>query len=525
MKRFILKFWPYGLLLVIIGLSAFLRLNQIDKYMTFLGDEGRDVLIVKRMIIDHKWTLLGPTASVGGFFMGPIYYYFMMPFLWASNLNPVGPAIGVALVGILTNALVYLVGARWFSRRVGFIAAALYAISPLIISYSRSSWNPNIIPFFSLLSMYLMWLSIVQKKGYLLLFVGIASGIGIQLHYTYLFFLFGAVLFLGMNRNSFSVKDYALGIAGILIGFSPFLAFELRHGFSNTIAIFQFITSGKDTGFQVSSFITTAFDILYRLFARLVLRLPDAGQLSEVSKSTQNVWFISGVFLTVAGVSSLVAGVWSGKVRSFFFGKTTDQKDKRRALAFQMMAAIVGSLILLFGLYKKNIYDYYFGIVYPLPFILTAQFCDIFLIRKVLKYVGMIFVGGLIVFNLMGQPFQHAPNNQLGQMQHVARVVATLAGDNPYNFALITGGNSDHAYRYFLELWGKSPTTIEYEGADPDRKTVTDQLIVVCEDISCRPLGHSLWEIAGFGRAEVVEERDVSVVKVFKMKHYEGEQK
>ena len=69
------------LIVLILLLAAYLRLYNISGYMTFLGDEGRDVLVVKRMIVDHKWTLLGPTASVGGFFLGPIYYYFMLPFL------------------------------------------------------------------------------------------------------------------------------------------------------------------------------------------------------------------------------------------------------------------------------------------------------------------------------------------------------------------------------------------------------------------------------------------------------------
>jgi len=36
-------------------------------YIIFLGDQGRDVLIVKNIIVDKKFTLLGPTASVGGF--------------------------------------------------------------------------------------------------------------------------------------------------------------------------------------------------------------------------------------------------------------------------------------------------------------------------------------------------------------------------------------------------------------------------------------------------------------------------
>ena len=36
--------------------------------------------------------------------------------------------------------------------KAALIAATLYAISPTIIVYSRSSWNPNVMPFFSLLS-------------------------------------------------------------------------------------------------------------------------------------------------------------------------------------------------------------------------------------------------------------------------------------------------------------------------------------------------------------------------------------
>ena len=139
------------LIIVILLLAAFLRLYQIDGYMTFLGDEGRDVLVVKRMIVDHKWTLLGPTASVGGFFLGPIYYYFMLPFLWLFQLNPVGPAVMVALFGTATVYLVYQAGREFFNETAGLIAATLYSLSPLVIAYSRSSWNPNLVPFFALL--------------------------------------------------------------------------------------------------------------------------------------------------------------------------------------------------------------------------------------------------------------------------------------------------------------------------------------------------------------------------------------
>src|SRR3990172_12438389 len=126
-------------LILILLLAGFYRLYKIQDYMTFLGDEGRDALVVDN-ILHGKLTLLGPTSSVGGFFLGPIYYYFMAPFLWLFNYNPVGPAVMVALFGIATVGLLYKFSTEFFSKKVGLIASSLYAISPLVISYSRSSW-------------------------------------------------------------------------------------------------------------------------------------------------------------------------------------------------------------------------------------------------------------------------------------------------------------------------------------------------------------------------------------------------
>jgi len=126
--------------------------------------------------------------------------------------------------------------------------------------------------------------------------------------------------------------------------------------------------------------------------------------------------------------------------------------------------------------------------------------------------------------NLKGIPFQYTPNRQLNQTEQVAKRVFDEAEGKSFNFALITGQNSDHAYRYFLEIWGNSPVTIENSQVDPERKTVTNQLLVVCEVADCKPLGHSLWEIAGFGQAEIVGSWSApGGITVVKLVHYTGE--
>jgi len=516
----IVKFIPWALLLIILGIGAYLRLHDISLYMTFLGDEGRDVLVVKRMIVDGKWTLLGPTASVGGFFMGPIYYYFMVPFLWLFQFDPVGPAIMVALFGIATIYLVFFVGWKWFSKSVGLIAASLYAVSPLIIAYSRSSWNPNIVPFFSLLSMYLLWKYKEEQKMWSLFFAGICIGIGLQLHYTFLFLCLGIGIWMILERNYRKhIKAYIMLFLGFLIGFSPFLAFEVRHAFSNSRNILSFIFTGKDTGLVFGEFWPHIKDVYGRLFGRLLLRIPESGTLGNLPKVEKTLWTLAQLILSVT--SGIAVGIFALKKNIITKVFPENKNVNRFSDAIKLLIIWLVVPLFCFGIYRKNIYDYYFGIFYAVPFLMTALAIYALWSWKIIgKIIAVVVFISLLIFNWEGRPFKFEPNNQRGQVKLIAEEVLSKTDGKPYNFALISGGNSDHAYRYFLELWGKSPVTIENFQIDPERTSVTDQLIIVCEDIFCQPLGDSLWEVAGFGRAEIEGVWDVSVVKIFKLRHY-----
>ncbi len=93
----------------------------------------------------------------------------------------------------------------------------------------------------------------------------------------------------------------------------------------------------------------------------------------------------------------------------------------------------------------------------------------------------------------------------------------------PFNFAIAGAGNSDHAYRYFFKLADQEPVIIKGILEDPERQSVTDQLFVICETFPCSPLGESSNDVAGFGRGEIVDEWDVSVIKVYKLRHYTGQ--
>src|SRR5258706_15192233 len=220
-KKFLTK--SNLILLGILILAAFLRLYRIRDYLTFLGDEGRDVLIVYNILHGHL-TLLGPTSSVGGFFLGPIYYYFMAPFLWLFQYDPVWPAVMVALLGIATVWLVYKIGAEFFGSKAGLIASLLYSISPLFISYSRFSWNPNPMPFFTLLTLYFLYKAEVlqdlaiksksfvnNKPMLILIIVGILYGIDLQLHYIEVFVGVMIIVYVILAKVILGLKGSTIG--------------------------------------------------------------------------------------------------------------------------------------------------------------------------------------------------------------------------------------------------------------------------------------------------------------------------
>lgn len=487
-------------LIPILTLAAVLRLYQIEGYLQFLGDQGRDVLIVKRMIVDHNLTFLGPSASVGGFFTGPIYYYMMTPFLALANLNPVGPAILSVLFGLGTIILTYLFCSKFWNAKVGLIAAFLMAINPKMVDISRYSWNPNPVPFFALATVLLLYLASRNNRKLFSLAIGLNLGILYQLHYMDLAFIgiVGLMTFFAYPLKKWP-KHALIAVLGFLLVMLPFLLFEILHGFPNTKSVLEFITRGGQTvSPRTPDFVSLIFEILRRLYEALF-------------RNTGQVYLIA-LFASLGGLF-----IWLAKS----FKKLNDKSLRIKVLLITCWVFLGAFGI---GNYKGDLHDHYFIYLFPVPFFLLGL-AGSFLLKnnwtKPLFLVGLIILTYVQIINLY---FWLPPNNMLTQIQQIDTKIVELANGKPYNLALLSDYNTDHAYRYFLEIWKRSPTTIENPDNDPQRKTVTDNLIVICERKKCELFGNSLWEIAGFGQVDVTESwQGPAGIKVYKLIHYMGE--
>ena len=469
----------FVLFVFILLIAAFLRFYRLSEYMTFLGDEGRDAIIIKNMLVNYHFPLIGPPTSVGNIYLGPLYYYMMAVSMFIFFLNPVAAAGMNALIGVVVVVLIYYIAKPWFNRQAGLIASFLYAISSVNIIYSRSSWNPNPAPFFSLIAIFGFYKAHQSRNFLWLILTGIASAAALQMHYLALILV--PILLILWFYEVFK-KKYVLNLlSGTILGISaffvvsfPLIWFDLRHNFLNYRALTELLTQGN----------AIKGDIFLNL-----LRIPSIYFHDLIGR------YIAGdnFFLTIVCAVLIILSLFRKNWITFCLG----------------IWLFVGLLGLSF--YQGSIYDHYLGFLNPTPFLLLGSLASM-KFGKLKKWVNrgvIILVIIIAVINLQKSPLRNPPNNQLKKTQDVAKFIISESGNNDFNFALIAKSNYDAAYQFYLDLYGYKPKQVPFDK--------TNQLFVVCEDAICDPTHNAKYEIAGYGWSRVDWVKQYSGVKIYRL--------
>lgn len=466
----------FGILLLILGLAAFMRFYKIDGYMSFLGDEGRDVLVVKSMLIEHHTPLLGPGTSIGNMYLGPLYYYMMavpMAIFW---LNPVAAAGMVVLTSVLTVFLIYYIAKSWFGFWAGALSAFLYTISPVTIIYGRSSWNPNPAPFFALLSILGIKKAHETRDFRWFALTGASIAFAAQMHYLALILIPIAIILWAfeLKKGKFILTGSLSGIILFLLLMSPLLIFDLRHDFMNFHAISAFFTN-RETTVNVNP-----INSLNRMPPIYLHNLVGRYLAGDYLWSN---WLVGALVL----IPLLLGRTWAYLL-----------------LGTWLLVGLLG-----LSLYKQNIYDHYLGFLNPVPFILLGS---LLVFKKKWVFMGVGILTLVLTFiNLSNSPLKNPPNNQLERTKAIAKFVIGEAREKPFNFALIAKSNYDSAYQYYLDIYEHKPKQVPFD--------ITDQLFVVCEDPVCDPVNNPKEEIAGWGWSKIEEEHEFLGVRVYKLSH------
>lgn len=502
----LLKLWwifldklSFLILAVVLGLALILRFWRLPEYMTFLGDEGRDALMIKRILETGDIPLIGPPTSIGNIYLGPLYYYMIsmpMAIFW---LNPVAAAGMAALIGVLTVFLIYYLGKDWFGKTAGLISAFLYAISPVTIIYSRSSWNPNPAPFFALMAILGIFRVHRSRNFRWLILTGAAVAFAVQMHYLALIlipivgllWIYEVILIL---RKKITRKHLLGGTIGAILIFlalmSPLVIFDLKHDFLNYKAISTFFLQ-RETTINLNPFNT--IERLIPIYSYSLVGRYMAGENPILTPLISILVILPILLVSFSKLKGVV-------IRWPYVG-----------LGVWLFVGIFG-----LALYKQNIYDHYLGFLNPVPFLLLGALFSMTSTWNVSSKLpvlthGMwlVLVVALVIVNLQNSPLKNPPGKQLQRTQDIARFVIVEAQEKPFNFALIAKNNYDSAYQFYLDIFGHKPKTVPAE--------ITDQLFVVCEDPICEPINHPKYEIAGFGWSKIEKEQTFLGVRVYKL--------
>ena len=455
--------------------------------MEFLGDQGRDVTIIKDFLQHGNLFFIGPQTSIGNMYLGPYFYYLIAPSLLLSAYNPVGPAIFIAILSVATVALIFFISKKWFNPKTAYIASFLYAISPVVIKYSNFIWNPNIMPFFSLLFVYFFFESFRVKKYHYFLYASLAFVMVMNSHYlglallpfTGIFWLYSLIKFI--RSKSLELKPlirYTLIAALIfIVSLTPQILFDLKHDGQNIKALLNFFTY-RETTINIKPY--KAIPELPNIFNQI--------NTSLISGKNETI----GLIVSIIFVICLLLLIFKFK----------DQKSSFWIIFFWYLSGLIA-----LALYKQHIYPHYFAFIFPVVFILIA-----FLIQK-FKFIGIPLFILITVFSLIEIPFRWQPNYQLGTTIEIADLIISNSNDKDFNFALLAKQNYDPTYRYIL---GEKKAKIVNL---PEK--LAEQLFVVCEpfQIDCNPINNPEWSVAAFGWAKIDDQWEINGIKIFKLIH------
>lgn len=199
----------HKVLLTIVILALFLRLFEIDKNpKAMYGDELTlvyDAYSILKTGKDQNGQFLPTYFSMGGGRPAG-YIYATIPFVAIFGPTPLAGRITSVLSGVGIVILLYLICSQLLSRKIGFYAASLGAITPWELSLSRGAFETHFALFLALLAVYFFYKAKSKKRWYLV--SGLSFALSMQTYSTYVVIIPLFVMALLLQNGLFKIQNF-----------------------------------------------------------------------------------------------------------------------------------------------------------------------------------------------------------------------------------------------------------------------------------------------------------------------------
>src|SRR3989304_323036 len=220
------------ILFSIIALAALFRFWELKSRFIFSGETNNILYSIQNLLKGDQSPLVGQQASyLHHLFQTPWYLYSMVPLFLISKGEPLYFAFTHSLLGVVSVWLMYKIGKNIKNKKFGYIAAFIYAVTLKIIVLDRGVWSVGLIPFLTILSIYLLILSSNNNKKLFYWLLGTSIGFALSLHYQFIIPAIFIYLWVFIKKSNKFIYTFL----PLLISLSPLIIFDIRNKFFNLI--------------------------------------------------------------------------------------------------------------------------------------------------------------------------------------------------------------------------------------------------------------------------------------------------
>ena len=372
-------------IILILILGLLLRIFRFSDTLQLDADQAMAYILADRIINQKHFLMVGPIISVENVnILAPTYYY-LIAFLYFIFRNELSISLIFLFINLLGIYLIYLTSKQIVNTKSSLLGALFFSLSSTMVNYSRNIWEPHLIPFFVILSIFLLILA-YKSNNTIYLFLSVFT-FYISLMYISsllllpVFFYLTFIIARKIDRKSALIKTFLIYFFTTILFYINLIIFEYHNGFSSIKVILKtfniyFVSSPVRWIFLKSVFnnfirfsesiINSDFNSLL-IFFLLVFILPFLGQQKYIKNQTV-----------------------------------------LKIISFSMIFSLFLS-----GIYKRKSYPYRYASIYPIFFVLLGfAIYKLTLIRKkglILK-IGWIYPILFLIYFVFSNMYQYKIN-------------------------------------------------------------------------------------------------------------------
>ncbi len=239
------------ILLFILSIGLFFRTYQIVDRFDFGHDADLYSWIVKDIVVNHHPRLIGQLTSAPGIFIGPIFYYSLVPFFIITGMDPVGAIIPIIILGFLTSLSYYYVFCKLFNKNIGLIMSFLNAASLWLINLDRQVIPTTATNIWSIWYFYSV-INIASGNFSVLPLLAILIGLIWNIHIALAPILIVIPIAFIFSKRLPNLKQTSFFLLILIITSLPLIIFEGKHNFIQTKSMISNFTTNFGTSNSIS---------------------------------------------------------------------------------------------------------------------------------------------------------------------------------------------------------------------------------------------------------------------------------